>query len=108
MCLYSNLVQNPKYKPNKKNGGHIPAVVDTRVLVVPISCGNCIECRKAKAREWQLRMLEEIKENKNGKFITLTFSTESLKELSIKAINNIWLEINKLENTKLEERLDIS
>ena len=64
MCLYSNLVQNPKYKPNKKNGGHIPAVVDTRVLVVPISCGNCIECRKAKAREWQLRMLEEIKENK--------------------------------------------
>ena len=42
---------------------------------------KCMECRKQKAREWQIRMCEEIKENKNGKFITFTFSNESIIEL---------------------------
>lgn len=72
---------NPKYKRNNKNGGVIPAVQDKRVLWVPIGCGNCIECRKQKARGWQIRLLEDIKKHRNGKFVTLTFSDESLKEL---------------------------
>ncbi|AXH76380.1 MAG: replication initiator protein [Microviridae sp.] len=81
MCLYPRLIFNPKYKRNKKNGGIIPPVLDKRVQYVPIGCQTCIECRKQKAREWQLRLAEDIKEFKNGKFITLTFSTESLRKL---------------------------
>lgn len=81
MCLFPKLIENKKYKPNKKNGGVIPDVYDKRVLAVPIACGQCIECRKKKAREWQIRMLEEIKTSKNGKFVTLTFSNESIKDL---------------------------
>ena len=82
MCLYPILIKNKKYTANKKNGGVIPAVTDERVLYVPVGCGKCMECLKKKAREWQIRLTEEIKENKNGKFVTLTFSNESLKEIS--------------------------
>ena len=81
MCLYPRLIENPKYKANKKNGGVIPAIFDKRVMAVPIGCGKCIECRKKKCREWQVRLNEDIKENKNGKFVTLTFSNESIKKL---------------------------
>lgn len=82
MCIYDHSIQNPRYKQNNKNGGIIPPFSDGRVLHVPIKCGNCIECRKQKSREWQIRLLEDIKQNRNGKFITLTFSDVSIKELS--------------------------
>lgn len=81
MCLYPKLIFNPKYKANKKNGGQVPAVSDTRVLYVPIKCNKCIECRKQISREWQARLLEDIRHNTNGKFITLTFSNESIREI---------------------------
>ena len=74
MCLYPTFRKNPKYKINKKNGGIVPVMHDNRVKYVPTGCGNCIECRKQKARNWQLRMLEEVKTETNGKFVTLTFS----------------------------------
>jgi hypothetical protein len=76
------LIDNPKYKATKKNGGRIPPVSDERVKKVPIACGNCMECRKAKSRNWQVRLHEEIKTNRNGKFVTFTFSPESLKSLT--------------------------
>ena len=81
MCLYPKLIENRKYKANKKNGGIIPPIRDERVKWVAVGCGKCIECRKQKKREWQVRMLEDIKVNKNGKFVTLTFDRESLQEL---------------------------
>lgn len=81
MCLYPRLIANPKYKPNKKNGGNIPPVLDDRVRTVAVGCENCIECRKQKARGWLIRLSEDIKVNTNGHFITLTLNTESLKEL---------------------------
>lgn len=82
MCLYPKLIRNPKYKENKKNGGRVPAVNDTRVLLVPIGCQECIECRKQKGNNWKIRLIEDIKTNTNGKYITLTFSNESIKELA--------------------------
>jgi len=82
MCLYPKLIKNPKYKSNQKNGGIIPPITDNRVLYVPIGCQNCIECRKQKARNWHIRLLEEIKTAKNAYFITLTFSNTSIAELS--------------------------
>lgn len=103
MCLYPKLFTNKKYTANKKNGGVIPAITDNRVLVVPIKCGNCIECRKQKAREWQVRLLEDIKTNKQGQFVTLTFDRKNISELRTKVINETWKEINKItNNTKLD------
>lgn len=81
MCLYPRIIINPKYKANKKNGGEIPLPKDRRTMAVPIGCGNCIECKKQKAREWQVRLAEEIRTDKSGKFVTLTFSDEALEEL---------------------------
>lgn len=81
MCLYPRLLPNPKYKANKKNGGNIPAVRDHRHKIVPVGCGTCYECRKQKAREWTCRLTEDIKDHQNGKFVTLTFSTESLRKI---------------------------
>ena len=82
MCLYPRLLKNKKYTKNNKNGGKIPAVSDERTLLVPVKCGNCLECMKAKSREWQIRLQEDIRHNKNGIFITLTFSDESYYKLA--------------------------
>lgn len=92
MCLYPRLIKNRKYTSTKKNGGVVPPlplievngkmIGDLRVLEVPVGCGKCIECMKQKSREWQVRLLEDIRHNKNGVFVTLTFSNESIKELS--------------------------
>lgn len=84
MCLYPKIIENRKYKANKKNGGVIPAIIDKRTLYVPIKCNKCMECMKAKAREWQVRLQQEIKnkENKKAHFITLTLSNESITKLS--------------------------
>lgn len=82
MCLYPKLIQNKKYTVTKKNGGNVPAIFDKRVLAVPVGCGVCIECKKKKARDWSVRLHEEIRNNKTkGYFMTMTFSDESLKEL---------------------------
>lgn len=94
MCLYSRLLENPRYKPNMKNGGHVPPIRDVRTNFVPTGCGKCIECRKKKARDWQIRLLEDIKDNTNGIFITLTFSTEYLKKLAFD-VNNYMIIDNK-------------
>jgi len=94
MCLYPKLIKNRKYVSNKKNGGNIPPVTDQRILLVPAGCGKCIECKKQKSREWQVRLQEEIRHNNKGKFVTLTFSNESIKELA----KEIKLEGYELDN----------
>ena len=82
MCLYPRMVFNPKYKPNKKNNYNPPICTDDRLLYVPIKCGKCIECRRAKTREWQIRLCEELKNSQlHPVFITLTFSEESIDEI---------------------------
>ncbi|NDV94341.1 hypothetical protein D0T84_05335 [Dysgonomonas sp. 521] len=75
------MIKNKKYTATKKNGGKIPPLLDKRVKYVAVACGCCMECMKAKARDWQIRMSEEIKTDGTGKFVTLTFSEESLEEL---------------------------
>ena len=83
MCLYPKLVPNPKYKPNNKNNGIIPHMKDERLRVVAVGCGNCEQCRKQKAREWQVRLQEEIKNKIHKHFVTLTLSEESINKLSL-------------------------
>lgn len=94
MCLYPKLIKNRKYTANKKNGGKIPAISDDRVLYVPIGCQNCIECRKQKARQWQTRLLEDIKKNTNARFITLTINTESIIKLTKEIKNAVGYELD--------------
>lgn len=92
MCLYPRLIENRKYRANKKNGGIIPPIKDHRTRFVPIGCQTCLECRKQKSREWMVRLQEDIKTNTNAKFVTLTFSTESLQKL--------WQENSSLQELK--------
>ena len=90
MCLFSKLIPNPKYKKTKKNGGVIPPITDPRVTQVPIGCGWCMECAKQKAREWHVRLSEEITHPHPRTFITLTFNNESYTKLyeKLKNIND--------------------
>lgn len=81
MCIYSKLVTNPKYRANKKNGGIVPPLLDKRMKQIPAGCGKCIECRKQKGNGWMVRLMEDIKDHKNGHMVTLTFSDEELKKL---------------------------
>ena len=81
MCLYPKLVNNPKYRANKKNKGVVPTMTDKRVAMLPVGCGKCMECRKQKANEWIVRLNEEVRERKNGKFVTLTFTNEVLEKV---------------------------
>jgi len=93
MCLYPRLVRNPKYKANKKNGGNVPHMHDARVGQIPVGCGVCMECLTKKSNEWRVRLKEDIKNHKNGKFITLTFNNETYTEI---------IEEAKKQNSKLE------
>ena len=80
MCLYPREMKNKRYEPTKKNGGNVPSCPDDRLRSVPVPCGNCKECRKKKKQEWMVRLSEDIKHHKNGKFVTLTFNNEKLLE----------------------------
>lgn len=78
MCLYSRFTRNKKYVPNKKNGGKPPKAADPRLLLVPIGCGQCEECRQQLANNWRVRFNEELKTDKTAIMVNLTFSEEKL------------------------------
>lgn len=103
MCLFPTLIPNPKYKATKKNGGVIPPISDERVKLVPIGCQQCIECRKQKARSWQIRLLQDIRQNTNGKFVTLTFSNQSIATLTKEVNKKLVIgESGELQEAQLE------
>lgn len=104
MCLYPIFIKNRKYLPNKKNGGVIPKISDYRTEYVPVGCGECIECRKQKARAWQVRLSEEIKHDNSGAFVTLTFSEEELAKLHEEAGKDV-NEVAKLAVKRWRERV---
>ncbi|AXH74230.1 MAG: putative replication initiation protein [Microviridae sp.] len=104
MCLYSKLIRNKRYQTTIKNGGLIPAVNDERQLYAPIKCRKCLECRKQRGRDWSIRLFEEVKQNKGGIFITLTFNKESYAKINSMSIekkdkdgNEYTVNINDLE-----------
>ena len=109
MCLYPRLIKNKKYEPNKKNGGHVPPLIDERTLYVPIGCQNCIECDKQKRTNWRTRLLEEVKHNtQKGYFITLTFSDENYKKLYEKVKEELQQRIkNATENKEIEKKEEV-
>lgn len=97
MCLYPRRHINKKYTATEKNGGVVPTppvigtdeygqpIYDERVLYIEIPCGQCEECRKAKTREWQVRLTEELQVWKYPYFITLTFEPKELEQLCLKS-----------------------
>jgi hypothetical protein len=80
MCLYTKYILNKKYMYTKKNQGNVPECNDERLRYVPTKCGKCIECRKEKARNWRIRLAEELKNNPDALFITLTFNEENYQK----------------------------
>lgn len=90
MCINPKLIRNPKYLPNKKNKRTVPVPKDPRVMAVPAKCGKCIECMKQRGQEWKIRLAEEIKTDRTGLFVTLSFSEESLDriEQDVRSVNS--------------------
>ena len=82
MCLYKKYILNKKYMYTKKNQGNVPECKAERLRYVPTKCGKCIECRKEKARNWRIRLAEELKKSPNALFITLTFNEENYQQLA--------------------------
>lgn len=70
------------HKAPKKGQATAIECDDPRKLFVAVGCGKCIECRKQKAREWQIRLQQELGDWNYKYFLTLTFSEESLKDLT--------------------------
>ena len=89
MCLYPIMMRNPKYLPNKKNKGSPETPSDERLLWVPVGCGKCEQCMKQRADSWRVRLMEEIKANKSGVFVTLTINPDNLEKLTEEAKTNV-------------------
>ena len=68
-------------RPSKKNGYNPPKCTDMRTYYVPTKCGRCIECRQQRQREWIVRLSEELRENNNALFVTLTFDKRKTQEI---------------------------
>jgi len=81
MCLYKIRIKNKKYMVNGKNEGNVPDMKDERLNYIEVPCGRCMECKRSKGNEWRVRLSEEIRQRKDGVFVTLTYSDESLIEL---------------------------
>lgn len=89
MCLYPRIIPNKRYEPNISNGGFPPEAKDKRLTCISAGCGKCIECRKQKAREWQVRLNEEIRDDDRGLFMTMTFSDEALEKFKEEDPNEV-------------------
>ncbi|AXH73658.1 MAG: replication initiator protein [Microviridae sp.] len=57
-----------------------------------------MECKKQKSMQWNIRLQEEIRTNRNGQFVTLSFTDEALNELDKEIQNNIEKSINEINN----------
>lgn len=79
MCLYPKYWTNKRYYDRTK-GGILKVPSDERKWYIQGKCGNCMECRKEKQREWRIRIMEEYKVDKRAQFVTLTFSEEGLEK----------------------------
>lgn len=97
-------MRNPKYKPNKKNGGFPPKAIDDRLYFIEIPCGWCLQCKKKKAREWQIRLAEEIKRDGRARGVTFSFSDQSFRDLIYDAHTDDANTIAKLAIKRFRER----
>ena len=71
-----------KILTNQKNKYNPPACTDERLRYVTSACGRCYECRSQKRKEWLVRLSEDIRENNNVVFVTLTINDESWEKIT--------------------------
>lgn len=62
-----------------------------------VPCGRCIYCLETNRSVWTFRILQEMKEAKSARFITLTYNEENLpyvakygKDINYKKVDTIW------------------
>lgn len=79
-CLFPSRIVNSRYRK-------YPFYLDDKPFppdyYIKIPCGVCVECRRAKANEWKLRLECEREVSKNALFITLTFDEVSYAEFRL-------------------------
>lgn len=51
-----------------------------QAFLMTVPCGQCIGCRKDKARAWAVRCMHEAQLHEENSFITLTYSPENLPD----------------------------
>lgn len=84
MCLYPKLILNKRYQKTKKNGGRVPPLPHPALRYITAACGQCTECLKQKQRAWVVRMSEELRNNEECYFLTLTISDDNIEKLKNK------------------------
>lgn len=76
MCLYPRLVwydgERIAWVPPKEDnlGG---GVYLSKWKQIRIKCGKCVECLKARADEWTVRIMDELKQHNEAIMLTLTY-----------------------------------
>ena len=75
MCKRPNYIVDGKFFPHDS---YYKFDTLTRIIAVPIPCGNCIECMKDYTNEWVYRVMSEYKGV--GCVLTLTYDPEHLPD----------------------------
>ena len=84
MCLYTKKILNKRFVPTRKNGYNPPICHDERLRYIDIECGHCYECKRKKARNWRIRMAEQLRETPTAVFFTGTFTDQRTEKISRK------------------------
>ena len=71
-AYYVSEVKFLKFFPDYINDDELSSVV------CKIGCGQCIECRLSKSREWALRIMLEAQAYEHNYFVTLTYNDDNL------------------------------
>ena len=66
-----------------------------------LAWGKCIECRKEKARNWRIRLAEELKNDSNALFITLTFNEVNYQKLAWELFRKSKKSLNYTEQNEM-------
>lgn len=81
MCVNTTVILNKKFLGSKKNGYKTIPCPNDKFKYIEIPCGKCYECRKKRAREWSIRINEEIK-GQQCDFVSFTFNNDELEKLA--------------------------
>ena len=89
--------------PSRKNGYKPPVCTDERLRYINVECGECYECKRKRARQWRIRMSEEIREL-NKKVIDGEKAKEQLRKCRIR-FEDLVADRAMLKGGQTDERL---
>ena len=82
--------------PSRKNGYNPPVCTDERLRYINVECGECYECKRKRARQWRIRMSEEMRENPEA----IYRDWENVNEIATKEVR---LFMERLRQTNREK-----